>query len=71
MRCPFLTGKYMLYCTALKEVYVPSIFELDEYCKNDGYGMCSAYMKRDAEALDRLYFSNVQNKLSKSGSLKK
>ncbi len=47
MRCPLLTGKYMLSCSALKEVYVPSAFELEEYCKKPLYTMCPFYMKTD------------------------
>ena len=47
MRCPMLTGKYMLSCTALKEVYVPSIFEFEEYCKKPLHTMCPFYMKMD------------------------
>ncbi len=49
MNCPMLTGKYMLSCTALKEVYVPSVFELQEYCKKSLHTMCPLYMKNDAQ----------------------
>ena len=47
MHCPMLTGKYMLSCTARKEVYVPSIFEFEEYCKAPLHTMCPFYMKMD------------------------
>ncbi len=42
MECPFITGKYILTCTshALAEIYVPSLFELEEYCKNTRHKMC-------------------------------
>lgn len=53
MNCPFITGKYMLSCAAC-QAYVPSIFELDEYCKTSRYTMCPCYIKRDDE---RSWFS--------------
>jgi len=48
MGCPYLSGKYMLSCTALREVYIPSAFELGEYCKNVRYKMCPFYIKRES-----------------------
>ncbi len=48
MECPFLTGKFMFSCTAKKEVYVPSAFEIDEYCKTDRYKICPHYCKRES-----------------------
>ncbi len=39
----------MSSCTALKEIYVPSIFELQECCKSDQHTMCPYYSNRDAE----------------------
>ena len=47
MACPFLTGKYMFSCGALREVYVPSAFEFDEYCKQDRYKICPFYVKSE------------------------
>ena len=50
MECPCLTGKYMLSCGANdKEVYVPSSFELGEYCKSVRYRICPLYSKVDGE----------------------
>ncbi len=42
MKCPYITGKYRLSCTAHEkaEVYVPSLFELEEYCKNTRHSRC-------------------------------
>ncbi len=48
MDCPFLTGKYMLSCTALA-VYIPTTFEFEEYCRKTLHTMCPYYMKRNAE----------------------
>lgn len=45
MNCPFLAGKDMLSCAALKDVYVPSSFELDEYCKQTLHKMCRRYLR--------------------------
>ncbi len=57
MECPFLTGKFMFSCAAKKEVYVPSTFEIDEYCKNDRHKICPHYCKR--ESAERFnYFSD-------------
>ncbi len=43
MKCLFLKGKYMLSCSARREVYVPSIFELGEYCRSTRYKVCPLY----------------------------
>ncbi len=42
MKCPFITGKYILTCTAHEkaDVYVPSLFELEEYCKSIRHPRC-------------------------------
>lgn len=44
MQCAFLTGNDRLSCKALKEVYIPSTFELDEYCRQDRYKLCPFYL---------------------------
>lgn len=48
MKCPFLVGKYMYSCSASKEVYAPSAFEMEEYCKNTGFKLCPFYYMRIA-----------------------
>ncbi len=48
MYCPFLSGDYMLFCRASRESYIPSNFELDEYCKVERYKMCPFYCKTEA-----------------------
>jgi len=42
MKCPFITGKYILSCTANEkaEVYIPSLFELKEYCETNHHTRC-------------------------------
>ncbi len=42
MKCPNITGKYRLSCNAHEkaEIYVPSLFELEEYCKNSRHSRC-------------------------------
>ena len=54
MKCLFLKGRYMFSCSARREVYVPSIFELGEYCKSTRYKICPFYC---AAQDDRLLFS--------------
>ena len=49
MPCPFLRGNYMLSCKALREVYIPSTYELDEYCRHGQHTMCPFYCKREAD----------------------
>jgi hypothetical protein len=43
MRCSFLKGNYMIFCTAVREGYIPSLFELNEYCRRDKYRMCPLF----------------------------
>ncbi len=52
MRCPCLTGNYMLSCSARGEVYIPSSFELAEYCNSERrnlYKVCSYYSASPGE----------------------
>ncbi len=49
MKCHFLTGKYMLSCMADRAVYIPSIFELDEYCKSGRHKMCPFYCEVEGD----------------------
>jgi hypothetical protein len=46
-KCPFMTGIDMVSCSALKEVYVPSTYELKEYCKSSLHTMCSRNLMRE------------------------
>ncbi len=49
MRCLLLQGKYMIFCTAVKEGYIPSAYELDEYCRQEKYRLCPLYCKSQTE----------------------
>ena len=40
MTCPFLIETVVLICTANSGVYVPSIFELEEYCQSEKSKSC-------------------------------
>jgi hypothetical protein len=40
MQCSFLEGRRILSCRSLGAVYIPSIFELDEYCTQDKHKKC-------------------------------
>lgn len=46
--CVFLAGKRLLSCKAQRAVYLPSLRELDAYCRNVRYASCPFYC--DAEA---------------------
>ncbi len=45
MRCLLLQGKYMIFCTAVTEGYIPSTFELDAYCRQEKHKQCPLYCK--------------------------
>ena len=45
MTCPFLTGKYMYSCAAERGAYIPSDFEVREYCENSAHSLCSFYSR--------------------------
>ena len=45
MKCNFLSGKYLFACTADRKVYMPSTFELQEYCRAKAYSVCPLYPK--------------------------
>jgi hypothetical protein len=51
MKCLFLKGRYMFSCSARREVYVPSTFELGEYCKSTRYKVCPFYCAAQDEGL--------------------
>ncbi len=40
MQCSFLEGRRILSCRSLGAVYIPSIFELKEYCTQDKHKKC-------------------------------
>ncbi len=49
MKCLFLKGNYMIRCTAVPESYIPSIFELDEYCRGPRHRLCPLYRQAETE----------------------
>ncbi len=40
MKCAYLSGTQMLYCTVSKPIYIPSLFELEEYCTTPRHKKC-------------------------------
>ncbi len=44
MKCLFLEGRYVQKCTAAQGAYIPSSFELMEYCKSNRRRMCPLYL---------------------------
>jgi hypothetical protein len=46
MRCNFLSGRYMLLCKIGARPYVPSSFEIREYCKTGRHKVCPLYFSR-------------------------
>lgn len=47
LRCPYLTGKYLISCSVSREPYVPSAFEIQEYCISGRHSMCPFYGRRE------------------------
>ncbi len=46
MACPYLQGVDLYSCSATRDVYIPSRFELREYCtsaKYDYFRLCVSY----------------------------
>jgi hypothetical protein len=44
MKCPYLSGDYTYRCEAENKLYVPSDFQLHEYCKAKRYKICPFYL---------------------------
>lgn len=46
MKCTHLiASRYISACSALDKPYVPSLFELGEYCKTTDHRKCPFYLK--------------------------
>ena len=48
MHCPHLGGNYLKSCFVSREVYVPSAFEMTEYCTSNRHKICPFYCRRHA-----------------------
>ena len=46
MACPYITGEYLQSCIAAPDVYVPSAFQLEEYCTGSWYTLCPLFRQR-------------------------
>lgn len=57
MRCPFLEEKDRLICKADEEAYVPSINELNAYCRNGSCKRCLFYYEEEFDV--RLDYSGM------------
>lgn len=49
MNCQYLTGKYFKACSVSREAYVPSAFEMQEYCTSNRHTLCPFYRKRTSD----------------------
>jgi len=49
MICNFLSDKHLLICTARYGCFVPSAFEIDEYCKTKLHKICPIYRKHSGK----------------------
>ncbi len=47
MRCPFISGKYFKSCSVGREPYVPSAFEMAEYCTTTRHTLCPFFARRE------------------------
>jgi hypothetical protein len=46
MACPHLAGNYFKSCSALRDAYVPSRFQMDEYCSSQWHSLCPLFRQR-------------------------
>lgn len=46
---PYLSSSKLLSCKANKEMYIPSILELDEYCKKRRHTLCPIYSRKPGQ----------------------
>jgi hypothetical protein len=65
MKCTHLIRDRNVVCEALDRPYVPSLFQLAEYCGSSGYRKCPFYMK-GVKCTNRMG-CNVSAALSLSG----
>jgi hypothetical protein len=45
MKCPHLRRWTVAACRIDEKVYVPSVFQLEEYCKTSGHRKCPFFVK--------------------------
>ncbi len=45
MKCTHLIKGSTLFCKALEKLYIPSLFELAEYCRTKEHRRCPFYLK--------------------------
>ncbi len=64
MKCPFVKGTYMYSCAASRDVYVPSEFELNEYCRSTRYTICPLYCRAAADGKFRFNAEGVLHRSS-------
>ena len=49
MACQYLIGVYLKSCAATQDVYIPSIFEFNEYCRGAFHTLCPLFRVRRAQ----------------------
>lgn len=55
MKCCFFMGRFMMTCKANADVYVPSSFEIEEYCGNIRHKVCPLYSRARNLERRRIY----------------
>lgn len=53
MRCPYLERWVVSVCKAVSNTYVPSNFELQEYCKTKSHKKCPFFLNLKSSTLKR------------------
>lgn len=64
MKCRFFTGKFMMSCRANADIYVPSSFETQEYCRTGRHKVCPLYSKARNLDQERLFSARSKAVLS-------
>jgi hypothetical protein len=60
MNCHRLSGSRILYCRVSGFVYVPSLFELTEYCKSSRHDNCP-HMKHQTQKRKAAHLSHKRH----------
>jgi hypothetical protein len=68
MPCTFLSSDHLLTCRALWKVYVPSAFELDEFCRHERHTMCLLYCRSKTEGMFIFIDESVRKQSGTSSS---
>jgi len=59
MKCPHLIKRVICSCEVLDNQYIPSLFELQEYCRTVSHRKCPFLLRKDVEPNANNYSCNA------------